>query len=265
MSSASDSQSCLSCGTTNSYKDKYCINCGNDLHSQHRQTPVFDHPIFRNLDNRPVTTPSSLSGDTDSHPVSSDQTPYQTPVKFEERTRWTKFKELPIYLKILLPILLIPNILLVFLLVAIFEYYKFFKDGLQSENWPTALGHINSSTIKTHSSQEGTGYEPVIQYSYVISGVKYHSERIHVGSTGWAGLYGRARQMVARFRVGKTVKVYYHPQHPQQAVLIPGLQLGVTLVFLIPGIVLMIFGPIAAVYQITLWIGILDWIGTLGV
>lgn len=54
MSSVNDDQTCRSCGTINSYKNKKCSNCGNDLRSQRSQT-----------------TSSLVTDGTASHPVLS--------------------------------------------------------------------------------------------------------------------------------------------------------------------------------------------------
>ena len=158
-----------------------------------------------------------------------------------------KFKELPVYLKILFPILLIPIIFLVLWLWLIFRYYKILKNGLQSKNWATIEGTVHTSWIRGMYSEYSSNFE--IDYSYVVGGVEYKSEKVDERFSEIGEREGK--QLVARFPVGKPVTIYYHPQHPQQAVLIPGLHFSLSYSFL-----LVFLSLLAFTLQMFLWAGL---------
>ena len=56
-----------------------------------------------------------------------------------------------------------------------------------------------------------------ISYEYTVGGKRYVSSKI-----SFSVFTTNPRQVVARYPKGKTVRVYYHPEKPNQAVLVPG-------------------------------------------
>ena len=92
--------------------------------------------------------------------------------------------------------------------------------GQQSLDWPTTDGEVVESRVAS-TSGDGTIFYPVIRYQYHVGDDHFDADRIRfaaVGrSTGWF-----ADEMVEKYPVGSTARVYYNPASPDQAVLLPG-------------------------------------------
>ncbi|WP_162459019.1 DUF3137 domain-containing protein [Desulfosarcina ovata] len=109
------------------------------------------------------------------------------------------------------------------IVIAVFSYSAY-QTSLASKSWPTVSGSIIQSEIKKRTSTSGEGTNkkktvkeyPNVTYQYLIDGKTYKSGKLSFSSTG------NAKQVVARYPVGKRVPVYYNPEKPKQAVLIPG-------------------------------------------
>ncbi|BBO84188.1 hypothetical protein DSCO28_47540 [Desulfosarcina ovata subsp. sediminis] len=109
------------------------------------------------------------------------------------------------------------------IVIAVFSYSAY-QTSLASKSWPTVSGSIVQSEIEKRISTSGEGANkkktvkeyPNVTYQYLIDGKTYKSGKLSFSSTG------NAKQVVARYPVGKRVPVYYNPEKPKQAVLIPG-------------------------------------------
>jgi hypothetical protein len=96
---------------------------------------------------------------------------------------------------------------------------------MESKTWPTVGGVIVRSEIEAHdstASSDGSKKSEAVQYSkiayqYQVGGQSHKNSRISFSSSS-----GNANQIVARYPKGKSVQVYYNPDKPKQAVLIPG-------------------------------------------
>ena len=110
------------------------------------------------------------------------------------------------------------------IVIALFSYHAY-STRMASNTWPTVGGVIVKSEIETHerstsndgSQKSETVRYPKIAYEYQIDGQNYKSTRISFSSSS-----GDAQQIVARYPQGQSVQVYYNPDHPQRAVLVPG-------------------------------------------
>jgi hypothetical protein len=110
------------------------------------------------------------------------------------------------------------------IVVAAFSYTGY-RTSLASKTWPSVTGSIIQSEIERQTSTSGEGANkkttvkeyPKIAYQYHIDGQRYKSANISFLSSS-----GGARQVVSRYPHGKTVPVYYNPDKPEQAVLVPG-------------------------------------------
>ena len=110
------------------------------------------------------------------------------------------------------------------IVIAVFSYNGY-RTSLASKSWPSATGSIIQSEIEQQTSTSGEGANkkstvkeyPKIAYQYHIDGHRYKSAKISFLSS-----IGSARQVVSRYPQGKTVPVYYNPDRPEQAVLVPG-------------------------------------------
>jgi len=103
--------------------------------------------------------------------------------------------------------------------------YSTYKTSVESKNWPTVDGIIIKSKIENQTfTTEENGKKktevrpyPKIIYKYQANEKKYESTKI-----SFIPLPGNANQIVTRYPKGKTVRVYYNPDKPKQAVLVPG-------------------------------------------
>jgi Protein of unknown function (DUF3592) len=103
--------------------------------------------------------------------------------------------------------------------------------GLQSQSWSVTTATVFSSRWLTHHATgdeynqeyEGKGYmhTPEITYSYTVQGRKFTSGRYQFGDTG-RRYVNDIKNIVARYPVGRIVRVTYNPNNPSQSVLEPG-------------------------------------------
>jgi hypothetical protein len=97
----------------------------------------------------------------------------------------------------------------------------------QTTTWPTVEGKIESSAVTQHQDNSnpdssGTLYSANVRYSYAVNGRTYQSSTIWSGTHYSSSSSGEQQQIVARYPPGKAVPVYYDPEHPEEAVLEPG-------------------------------------------
>jgi len=108
--------------------------------------------------------------------------------------------------------------------------------GHASEKWPTTKGSIELSQLGTGTKRQRVGpdrryYYPQIRYRYRVGMREYVSERISANSVFILGARdlsdfksdpAEARAVVARYPGGSTVRVFYDPDDPRDALLEPG-------------------------------------------
>jgi hypothetical protein len=105
--------------------------------------------------------------------------------------------------------------------IAIFIGARMLVLSKASLDWPTAAGLVLSSQVEEdYDSEDGYTYYPQVAYQYTVDGQAYESERVFfgLGSAPEEDAY----EIVARFPAGSAAAVYYNPDKPQQAVLVPG-------------------------------------------
>ncbi len=110
------------------------------------------------------------------------------------------------------------------IIIALFSYNAH-QIRTASKNWPTVDGMIIKSEIEQQTSTTGEGAEkktevrsyPKIAYQYQVGGKDFECTKISFVSPS-----GNASQLVSRYPKGKTVRVYFNPDKPKQAVLVPG-------------------------------------------
>lgn len=97
--------------------------------------------------------------------------------------------------------------------------------SLRSQTWPTVGGHITSSRMTQHDSQDGgETYGVALTFDYQIGETGYHGQRLSFGTMSASS--GYAQQILARYPVGQTVTVHYAPGDPKNSVLEPGWHAG---------------------------------------
>lgn len=100
------------------------------------------------------------------------------------------------------------------------------QDARASVSWPSVQGRVTSSVVdRSTDSEGGTSYSPEVDYEYTVNDVRYSGNRIKFGENSYSSR-GRAEEVVARYRVGQTVAVYYDPDELETAVLEPGVSGG---------------------------------------
>jgi Protein of unknown function (DUF3592) len=91
------------------------------------------------------------------------------------------------------------------------------KRQLATGKWIAASGKVLESKILDH----GSSLEPYVKYSYVVRGQTYISERMAPNKYVYdqPASMSSINRMIAPYAVGKTIKVYFDPNSPQDAVL----------------------------------------------
>jgi hypothetical protein len=106
------------------------------------------------------------------------------------------------------------------------------RNAQASKDWPTTEGTVVSATVRTSASQPGSGknappngatYHAKISYEYKVDETAYTGTRVAYGDCG-SSRPSRAHSIVDRYPEGATVKVFYNPEAPAEAVLEPGTQ-----------------------------------------
>jgi hypothetical protein len=94
---------------------------------------------------------------------------------------------------------------------AVYEYVRMRKLRHESSSWPTVTGRVTSSTVVD---------------AYEAQGREFHSSQ---WNWGWTALhYGAegAEKITAKYKVGASVRVYFDPRDPSNAVLEPANRQG---------------------------------------
>ena len=95
------------------------------------------------------------------------------------------------------------------------------RETSRSRGWATVGGRVVTSTVNEFTGKSGTTWRPMIVYSYSVGSLRFMSSRIAFHSLA-SGDRGDAARLAARYPAGSTVRVFYDPQDPEQAVLVPG-------------------------------------------
>jgi hypothetical protein len=116
----------------------------------------------------------------------------------------------------------------------------------ESLTWPAVDGRVIRTSIQTERSSRDSAtagsvtYRPVVVYAFSVNGATHEGQRVSFGEYATAD-EADARRVVEEYSVGRTVRVYYQPDDPGQAVLRPGLD-GVPWFFLVIGGVFVLMG-----------------------
>lgn len=91
------------------------------------------------------------------------------------------------------------------------------KRQLATNRWIIATGKVLESKILDH----GSSLEPYVKYSYVVRGQTYIADRMSPNKYVYDQPASKSslNRMIAPYQVGKTIKVYFDPNSPQDAVL----------------------------------------------
>lgn len=117
------------------------------------------------------------------------------------------------------------------------------KDGLASPGWTQTRGEIVSSRVSENrgSDNRDSTYSADVKYTYRVEGKEYTSYNVQFGNAADSNA-NITEGIVRRFPAGSLVTVYYAPDNPSNAVLIPGLSGGAFIGLGIGGVISLIGG-----------------------
>jgi hypothetical protein len=117
----------------------------------------------------------------------------------------------------------------------------------RSSAWPTTQGSVTRSGLREVRVKFGTtGFAPEIEYEYAVGERRFIGHRIEFGRDHLGR--ERAEEILRRYPAGGVTAVSYDESHPQDAVLVPGLDpewrllFRMTIVYLGVGAVLSLWG-----------------------
>jgi len=92
-------------------------------------------------------------------------------------------------------------------------------------NWPSVLGKVDAASVYEHTRTTPVGattsYTPLVTYHYEVGGQAYSSSKLNFlpDSAQSCSQKAEAQALVARLMSAETVRVFYNPRNPKQAVL----------------------------------------------
>lgn len=94
--------------------------------------------------------------------------------------------------------------------------------GASSRRWPTTEGEVLDSRAEVDPTSDpgDLSYRPKVRYRYRVNDREYVSENLTY--KGYSTAQEVVEAMAGRYPTGSQVQVYYHPRHPNRAVLEPG-------------------------------------------
>lgn len=95
--------------------------------------------------------------------------------------------------------------------------------AIETRSWSRTRGVVISSNVETVSAVHRAN----VSYRYTVNGQEVTGNRVYFGDrirTSWSYF---AREIIAQHPAGSGVTVYYDPERPHEAVLVPGVPGGV--------------------------------------
>lgn len=97
-------------------------------------------------------------------------------------------------------------------------------EEFSSLHWPSAPGTVVQSEIKRWPKKKSEyDYRAQFLYQYQVADKIYTSDRIGTGKNRYKSQLA-GEEALASYPVGKRIAVYYHPQHPERALLKTGVR-----------------------------------------
>ena len=108
-----------------------------------------------------------------------------------------------------------------------------------SASWPSVQGRVLSAEIKQQVTKSGnqvrtreTWYRPIVRYEYEVDGVRYESSRVAFGDVR-RKREDDVRQLLNQSMRAGSLRVFYNPQEPEDAVLLNTEKSGVVATMLV--------------------------------
>jgi hypothetical protein len=95
-----------------------------------------------------------------------------------------------------------------------------------SRFWPSVVGTIVSSALEQPNPRNKKIYSVAVRYSYRVGAKDYQSDRVFWGPN--EGLQEKMAEIVAAYPAGRDVWVQHDPRKPEEAVLEPEKNTGLT-------------------------------------
>lgn len=98
------------------------------------------------------------------------------------------------------------------------------KKAAASQGWPVVSGEILEARVVHDVSTDSDGdrrdsYTPAVRYSYAVGGHAYSGKKLSFGGQTGYGSQAKAQAALNSYPLGGTVRVYYNPADPSEAVL----------------------------------------------
>lgn len=132
------------------------------------------------------------------------------------------------------------------LLMAMWFGYRLWM-AQRSATWRSVDGHVGRAEIQESTDytsddyNDRTIYSAHVRYTYWVNGRNYTSTRLSYQPTFGLAQSG-AIELLAGITRGKTVKVYYDPDHPARSVLRPGASAANWWFLIVPIVAMLISG-----------------------
>ncbi|MEQ1829414.1 MAG: DUF3592 domain-containing protein [Pirellula sp.] len=119
-----------------------------------------------------------------------------------------------------------------------------FMESLEALSWPTAVGKVTRSELKTETQKFRTRssdgirrsatediFTPMIDYTFEVDGKEFQGTRLTSVRGGTLGDRASVEERLRKYPIGKSVTVSYNPIDPEQCLLEPGSWGGFLLLF----------------------------------
>jgi hypothetical protein len=140
--------------------------------------------------------------------------------------------------------LLVPGLCAAFILIGLvlmLNGWDRIRQARASALWPTVRGVIVGAEVDPVHTSEGQRWRPIITYKYVARGRELTSTRISLQEPATDYDERSARRYVAKYRLGRSVTVFYNPDRFTESVLeqsVPRsayISMGLGMLFALPG------------------------------
>jgi len=91
-----------------------------------------------------------------------------------------------------------------------------------SLQWPTASGTMMESLVWHHQASKSSYYYVSVAYRYDVNDKHHIGHQVALCNPDLHGSHDQAKSFVAAHRTNTPVEVYYDPDQPERAVIIPG-------------------------------------------
>ena len=112
-----------------------------------------------------------------------------------------------------------------------------------SEQWPQTPGGVLESELVESRDDGSTTYGAHVVYRYNLDGGEFESDRIWFGGDYSTSNRSEMFEVVKKYPVGQAVTVFYSPDKPSEAVLMPGAYTSSYVLFAI-GMVFLVIGSL---------------------